>query len=259
MTYLVMDTKFSYVILLAENGKYYYGANLGYEVGQRIENPIILQVKKKKMLFKPISIFASTLALACALLLFINSQRTITPILFSKIYLTINPEVVMSVDEDGTVFELNALDNDGSILIDGYDYENKDEVTVTRELINRARELSFLKEGMSIIIEIDNDEGLQAFGPELRQAIEQEIDDSIDLKIVKEGTLIEEEIIEETPIVEVTIIPEETIVPIIENVPIVEEKPIIVENNDYNYDNSSNYDASSNYSVSNYENNSDYD
>lgn len=258
MTYLVMETKFSYVILLAENGKYYYGANLGYEVGQRIENPIILQVKKKKMLFKPISIFASTLALACALLLFINSQRTITPILFSKIYLTINPEVVMSVDEDGTVFELSALDNDGSILIDGYDYENKDEVQVTRELINRASELSFLKEGMSIIIEIDNDEGLQAFGPELRQAIDQEIDDSIDLQIVKKGTLVQEEVEENIPIVEEPIVVEESIVPIIEE-PIVEE-PTIIENNDSNYDdNNSNYDNSSNYDASNYENNSNYD
>ncbi len=244
MTYLVMETKFSYVILLDENGKFFYGANLGYELGQKIEDPILLEVKKIKMLFKPISIFAGTLALACALLLFLNTQRTMAPVLFSKIYLTINPEVVMSVDEDGTVFALEAIDDDGRILIDGYDHENKDEVTVTKELINRASELSFLKEGMSIIIEIDNDEGLKAFGPELRQAIDQEIDDSIDLKIVKRGTLVEEEVVQE----EIPVIIEETYVPKKTVTPIIEEKPII-ENNDSDYNDSSDYD----------ENNSDYD
>ena len=45
MTYLVMETKFSYVILLDENGKFFYGANLGYELGQKIEDPILLEVK----------------------------------------------------------------------------------------------------------------------------------------------------------------------------------------------------------------------
>ena len=74
---------------------------------------------------------------------------------YSSIYLTINPEVQMNLNRQGEVLELIGTNEDGKILLEGYEGKGKDKVTVTDELIDRAIEMGFLSEGGQVSFSID--------------------------------------------------------------------------------------------------------
>ena len=75
---------------------------------------------------------------ACLLLVFGIGyyQNYLQP--YSSIYLTINPEVQMDLNRQGTVVDLTGTNEDGEKLLEGYDGKGKDKVTVADELIDRA-------------------------------------------------------------------------------------------------------------------------
>lgn len=56
MKYIVMEVKRSYAVLLDEDGRFVTAANLRYEVGQIVENPVLMidsgdnQKKKKRLI-----------------------------------------------------------------------------------------------------------------------------------------------------------------------------------------------------------------
>ena len=50
----------------------------------------------------------------------------------------------MDLNRRGTVVELTGTNEDGEVLLDGYDGRGKDKVTVADELIDRAIDMGFL-------------------------------------------------------------------------------------------------------------------
>ncbi len=269
MRYLVMDTKPSYAILLDEMGHMVYAANHSYKVGESVENPDLLNTKIKRPWLKVAAITSPILAFACMILLFFNLKAPVAPTLFARIYLTINPEVVMYVDREGTVFKLEGLDEDGRTLIDAYDFNNKDEVKVTNELLIRAKEMAFLNEGMGVTIEIDNQEALAEFGSELRKEATNNLGFTVELQIVEKGALEKAEDVEITDPQKIPVTPskEESPVETLPQSPEIttpdsdkkEPEPTQESLDDSNYQSSNYENNSSNYQASNYETDSDSD
>ena len=62
MKYIVMEVKRSYAVLLDEDGRFVTAANLRYEVGQIVENPVLMidsgdnQKKKKRLIVEDLTI-----------------------------------------------------------------------------------------------------------------------------------------------------------------------------------------------------------
>ena len=73
----------------------------------------------------------------------------------AKIYVTINPHVCVELNRLGGVTGLRALNEDGAALLDGYSYRSKDRVTVTEELIARARAQGYLTDEGQVTISIE--------------------------------------------------------------------------------------------------------
>ena len=48
MSYLVMETKRSYAVLLDQEGRFLKAANLHYQVGQTVTDPVLLREKSEK-------------------------------------------------------------------------------------------------------------------------------------------------------------------------------------------------------------------
>ena len=48
MNYLVMETKRSYAVLLDQEGRFLKAANLHYQVGQTVTDPVLLREKSEK-------------------------------------------------------------------------------------------------------------------------------------------------------------------------------------------------------------------
>ena len=96
MSYLVMECHPGYAVLLDEEGRFLKAANLRYEIGQTVYDPVLMKEtpEKKRHTIRWGSSGIAAIA-ACFLLFFGFSyyQNYVQP--YSSIYLTINPEVQM--------------------------------------------------------------------------------------------------------------------------------------------------------------------
>ena len=146
MSYLVMECRRSYAVLLDQEGRFVKAANLRYEVGQTVFDPVLLEEPAPKLKLLPwIGGGAAGLAALAAALVF----AVILPLyhqavdVYSSIYLTINPQVQMDLNHAGDVVELTGTNGDGVLLLEGYDYTGKDRLTVADELVDRAIDMGF--------------------------------------------------------------------------------------------------------------------
>lgn len=179
MSYLVMECHPGYAVLLDEEGRFFKAANLQYEVGQRVYDPVLMREEPQKQSHTIRWIGGAVAAIAACLLLVFGIgyyQNYLQP--YSSIYLTINPEVQMDLNRQGTVVELTGTNEDGEKLLEGYDGKGKDKVTVADELIDRAIAMGFLSEGGQISFSIDSpDEAMfQEYGMQLRTQVEEYLD-----------------------------------------------------------------------------------
>ena len=186
MSYLVMECHPGYAVLLDEEGRFLKAANLRYEIGQRVYDPVLMKEMSQKHRHAVRWISSGIAAIAACLLLFFGFgyyQNFIQP--YSSIYLSINPEVQMNLNRQGTVVELIGANEDGKKLLEGYSGKGKDKVTVADELIDRAIEMGFLSEGGRVSFSIDspNDALFQEYGTELRTKVTEHLDGRIAITI----------------------------------------------------------------------------
>lgn len=173
MKYIVMECHFSYVILLDEDGKFLKAANRGYQVGQSVYDPVLVGSYRYRPPMTRIIARSITLIAACLLIFFGFSyyRNHIQP--YSTILLSINPEIKMELSRRGEVLELEGINADGMTLLAGYDYEDKDKITVADELIDRAIEMGFLEDGGNVAFTVDVPDD------ELRRIYENELHDQV--------------------------------------------------------------------------------
>ena len=174
MNYMVMECHPSYAVLLDEEGRFLKAANLHYETGQIVHDPVLMKeepAKQRNLMRWARSGMAA--AAACFLLLIGFNYYQNNVVSYSSIYLTINPEVQMELNRKGSVVRLDGINEDGEALLEGYDGKGKDKVTVTDELIDRAIEMGFLSEGGQISFSIDapDDTLIQKYGEELQTEV----------------------------------------------------------------------------------------
>ena len=176
MSYIVMECHPGYAVLLDEEGRFLKAANLHYEVGQTVTNPVLMQQKpaKQRHILRWAGSGIAAVA-ACLLLIFGISfyQEYMAP--YSSIYLTINPEVRMDLNHHGLVVGVYGTNEDGEKLVEGYDARGKEKTTVADELIDRAIEMGFLSEGGQVSFSIDSPDDIlfQEYGIELRSEVEE--------------------------------------------------------------------------------------
>lgn len=186
MSYLVMECHPGYAVLLDEDGRFLKAANLRYEVGQTVYDPVLMKETTERQRHTMRWISSGIAAIAACFLLFFGIhyyQKYLQP--YSSIYLTINPTVQMDLNRQGTVVRLTGINEDGKALLEGYDSKGKDKVTVADELIDRAIEMGFLSEGGQVSFSIDSpDDALfQEYGTELRTKVTEHLDGRITIKI----------------------------------------------------------------------------
>ena len=156
MKYLVMEIHETYCVLLSEDGQFYHAANLHYQTGQEVFNPVLMkQTEQKESQFHFSLRPAFSLAIAFCLLLVCVNAYSYYQLPYLSFLLTINPSVRIEMSRSGNVIKVTGVNEDGMTLVEHYTAHGKDKVTVTDELIERAIELGFLAEGGQITIEVD--------------------------------------------------------------------------------------------------------
>lgn len=179
MKYLVMETFNSYAVLLDEEGRFVKSANLGYELGDTIQNPVLMsdnpleKLKNPRKIANKIAGGILMVAAVVALFLGVNFyQQNYAP--YTSIFMMINPEVEMILNRNGEVIDLEGANEDGDILLEDYKPNSKDKTIILNELVDRAIELGFLAEGGQVSISIDTpDQNLfEQYGIELRRELD---------------------------------------------------------------------------------------
>ncbi|MDL2220339.1 hypothetical protein LJC55_01585 [Eubacteriales bacterium OttesenSCG-928-N14] len=154
MTYLVMENHTSYSVVLDEEGRFLNVANMGHQVGERIDSVIRMEEGHiKRFPTKTVVGVIGSLAAVFVLVFVLVSSMAVTP--YATIYYSVNPQVKMQVAQDGELADISAMNEDGTLLLDGYSWRNKNVGQVSLELTARAMELGLLGDGGMVTLDID--------------------------------------------------------------------------------------------------------
>nr|QFU78546.1 Anti-sigma-I factor RsgI [uncultured bacterium] len=178
MKYLVMECFDSYAVLLDEEGRFVKSANLGYQVGDIVTNPVLMRdepletIKERSI---PKRLTAGLVAIAAMLALFFGLNYYQTNFMpYSSIFMVINPEIEMVLNKKGQVLEVKGVNEDGVALIEDYVLSSKDKLVVVNELVDKAIAMGFLTEGgqVSIAIDIPDQVLFEEYGLEIRRELD---------------------------------------------------------------------------------------
>lgn len=184
MTYLVMQTEKSYCIVLDEAGRFKKAANFHYEVGQTLDEIHELTASSPRFTLRHLSAFAATIAAAVLFFFALQFyQGFMTP--FASVYLQINPEVRIDVNRNDRVIGLEAINEDGKDLLEGYDAKRQDLEVVTDELIDLAIAKGYLADGGALTIRLDapNEEWFLEKGITLRRNLNEYLEEKVSVTI----------------------------------------------------------------------------
>lgn len=148
-----MEVHPAYAVVLDEEGRFLKAANLRYQVGDTVWDIVELRHPREKRpaLWKPLSGVAGLAACLC-LVFFGYYQPNFTP--YGALRIQINPDVELTLSRTDRVLELEGLNADGRVLIEGYDYGGKDREDVTEELVERAIDMGYLSGGETVSITV---------------------------------------------------------------------------------------------------------
>ena len=152
MTYLVMECHPAYAIVLDQAGRIIKVANMGYEVGQKVDDVIEQQHRPALLPMRVVSMVAA----ACFCLAVLGGGgygACFIP--YGTVHLKINPDVLMSVSYMDRVVGLEGLNEDGNRLIGQVSYKGKHAEDVTRLLVERAVDMGYLAEGGTVMVKAD--------------------------------------------------------------------------------------------------------
>lgn len=162
MSYLVMECRMGYAVVLSSDGEFLRVANLGYQVGQTVFDVVLEQEEEAEpekagnsMLKRPRRLMFSILAAAaCLSFAFWGTDRLfLTP--YATVRIQINPDVMLSMNRLQYVVGIEGLNEDGKALVEDYNYFGKDAMAVSEELTDRAKEMGYLSVGGDIKLTVD--------------------------------------------------------------------------------------------------------
>lgn len=180
MSYLIMECARSYAVALDEQGRFVKVPNLGYEVGQRVEDVVVLDGPEAEVLDfsarrrgrgRLVAGVAAAL-LACAVLAGgVVVWRT--PV--GTVRMRINPEVSMEVNRLDRVVGLSGDNADGDALVEGFSYYGRTVDEVSDDLATRAEEQGYLDDGGTIEVTVESDDEDWKVATEDRLVVELEV------------------------------------------------------------------------------------
>lgn len=155
MTYLVMECRAGYAVVLDNQGCFQKVPNLGYEVGQQLDSVVILPEETNTVIPFRKRLTSLVAAAACFCMLVIGSHQFLLTA-YGTVRLQINPDVLLEMNRLDYVIGIEGMNEDGSRLIAGYRYRGKRLERVSEELADLAVEQGFLRDGGEITLTVDS-------------------------------------------------------------------------------------------------------
>lgn len=199
MKYLIMESKASYAVALDEEGRFVKVPNLGYEVGQTVEDAVVFgelpaqepadapvpRARPTRRPARPARRRAAMLAAAACVVAFAVTGFAVWSVPAGTISIKINPAVSMDVNRFDRVVALRGDNADGRDLIAGYGFYGKRAEEVADELAMHARESGYLKPGGRVLVGAASDDAgwRDAAGERLVEALRGDLDDDVEIEL----------------------------------------------------------------------------
>lgn len=187
MEYLVMECGLSYAVVMDAEGRFLKVPNLGYTVGQRLDEVLLLPERPAVKMSLSKQIIRWGAMAACLCLLMLGGWFWQSPI--GTVRIKINPDVQLKINRFDAVVAAQGLNEDGAALLQGYRSYGKEMETVAEELADRAVEMGYLSEGGKITLTVgsNRDEWRGSAEKKLQQELENHVEKSITVEIAGSG------------------------------------------------------------------------
>ena len=201
MSYLVMECRPAYAVVLDERGRFVRVPNLGYEVGQRLDDVVMLEAEvlsfeQARPRRARRGLVAALAAAACLCALVIGGFAVWqTPI--GTVHMSINPEVGIDVNHFDRVVGIEGENEDGEKLVEGFSYYGRPIDEVSDDLALRAKDQGYFVPGGTIKISVESDDEEWRVATEDRLIVELEV--HLEQPVAPEPEVVEADPVEEPP------------------------------------------------------------
>ncbi|WP_295068539.1 hypothetical protein [Ruminococcus sp.] len=158
MKYIVMECHEGYAVLMDEESRFVNAANMHYEVGQSVTDPIIMNEEHTA---RRITFTAGKLIAAAACLVIFASagsiyySRNLKP--HSTVLISSDANIRMEVNKKGKVLHIVSDSEIGKDILKDYNGKGKDKLTVANEIIELEKEKGYISDGDTIDVYISSD------------------------------------------------------------------------------------------------------
>lgn len=174
MKYIVMECHEGYAVLMDEEAQFVNAANMHYEVGQSVTDPIIMNEEHRA---RKITFTAGKLIAAAACLVIFASagsiyySRNLKP--HSTVLISSDANIRMEVNKNGKVLHIASDSEIGKEILKNYDGKGKDKLTVANEIIELEKEKGYISDGdtIDVYISSDNSDDYQSIKSDLENGI----------------------------------------------------------------------------------------
>lgn len=173
MKYTVMECHEGYAVLMDEEARFVTSANLHYEVGQSVTDPIILNEEQtaRKITFTP----GKFIAAAACLVLFASagsmyySHNLKT---HSTVVISSDANIRMEVNKKGKVIHIVSDSESGKELLKNYSGKGKDKLTVANEIIGLEMEKGYISDGdtVDLYVSSNDSKGYETFESDIERS-----------------------------------------------------------------------------------------
>ncbi len=174
MKYMVMQCCKCHAVLMDEEGRYVFAANLGYEAGQSVTNPVIM-AEKEKSSNRIIVMRRIVAAAACIGIISVPCYSYYARNLktCSAVTITSHAGISMELNSAGKVIRLQSDSEYGREIIETYDIKGKDKLEAANEILQIEISDGYLSDGdtVDVYIESKNDEKYHSYKTEFEEEL----------------------------------------------------------------------------------------
>lgn len=174
MKYMVMECGKGRAVLMDEEGRFVFAANLGYEVGQCVTDPVIM-AEEKKTNSRIIVMRKIVAAAACIGVISIPCYSYYARNLktCSAVTITSHAAISMELNSDGKVLRLQSDSEYGREIIETLDIKGKDKLEAANEILQIEISDGYLSDGDTVDVYIDskNDAKYNSYKTEFEEVL----------------------------------------------------------------------------------------
>jgi hypothetical protein len=183
MKYIVMECHGGYAVLMDEAARFVKAANIHYEVGQTVTDPVLMEAEPEKAPSRNITVIRRFAAAAAGLALFAGAgygyyYSNLKP--HSTVVICSDADICLSLNRKGTVIRATSSDPAGNDILNEYDFKGKDKLEAAGDILEIEMSKGYISSGDTIRMYVSSE------SPDKSGDYKTELEDGIkglDLKI----------------------------------------------------------------------------